>query len=100
MQPNALKGLADTTWSVTELCALYFSRTMMEALAGAPFEAELSMAFAKLDKNRNGALSFDEWAVKTIGKFQGADKDRTGWLTPAEYASTAPPPSKKKRCSC
>lgn len=50
MQPNALKGLGDTTWSVTELCALYFSRTMMEALAGAPFEAELSMAFAKLDK--------------------------------------------------
>ncbi|HTI37753.1 MAG TPA: transcriptional regulator [Vicinamibacterales bacterium] len=50
MQPNALRGLADTTWSVTELCALYFSRTMMDALAGAPFEAELSMAFAKLDK--------------------------------------------------
>lgn len=50
MQPNALKGLENTTWSVTELCALYFSRTMMDALAGAPFEAELSMAFAKLDK--------------------------------------------------
>ena len=50
MQPNALKGLADTTWSVTELSALYFSRTMLDALAGAPFEAELSMAFAKLDK--------------------------------------------------
>ena len=50
LQPNALRGLADTTWSVTELCALYFSRTMMDALAGAPFEAELSMAFAKLDR--------------------------------------------------
>lgn len=50
MQPNALKGLENTTWSVTELCALYFSRTMMDALAGAPFEADLSMAFAKLDK--------------------------------------------------
>jgi hypothetical protein len=35
-------------------------------------------AFAKLDKNGNGALSFDEWAVKTIDKFQCADKDRTG----------------------
>jgi hypothetical protein len=57
-------------------------------------------AFAKLDKNGNGALSFEEWAVKSIEKFQGADSDRTGWLTPAEYATTAPPPPKKKRCSC
>ena len=57
-------------------------------------------AFAKLDKNGNGTLSFDEWAVKTLDKFGGADTDRSGWLTPAEYASTAPPPPKKKRCAC
>ena len=57
-------------------------------------------AFAKIDKNGNGSLSFDEWAVKTIDKFAGADKDRSGWLDSAEYATTAPPPPKKKRCSC
>ena len=57
-------------------------------------------AFAKLDSNGNGALSFEEWALKSIDKFQGADRDRSGWLTPAEYATTAPPPPKKKRCSC
>ena len=57
-------------------------------------------AFAKLDTNGNGALSFDEWAVKTIDKFKGADKDRSGWLTAAEYATTAPPPPKHKICSC
>ena len=57
-------------------------------------------AFAKLDANGNGALSFQEWAVKTIGKFQGADRDHNGWLTPAEYATTAPPPPKHKSCSC
>lgn len=51
-------------------------------------------------KNGNGSLSFDEWAVKTIDKFAGADKDRSGWLDAAEYATTAPPPPKKKRCSC
>jgi hypothetical protein len=28
-------------------------------------------AFAKIDKNGNGSLSFDEWAVKTIDKFAG-----------------------------
>ena len=57
-------------------------------------------AFAKLDANGNGALSFEEWAAKTIGKFQGADKDRSGFLTAAEYATTAPPPPKHKMCSC
>ena len=57
-------------------------------------------AFAKFDTNGNGSLSFEEWAVKTISKFQGADKDRNGWLTPAEYATTAPPPPKHKTCSC
>jgi hypothetical protein len=57
-------------------------------------------AFAKLDANGNGALTFDEWAAKTIDKFKGADGDRSGWLTPAEFATTAPPPPTKKRCSC
>jgi hypothetical protein len=58
-------------------------------------------AFAKLDSNGNGSLSFEEWAAKTIDKFNGADKDRSGWLTQAEYATTAPPPPKKKpRCGC
>jgi hypothetical protein len=57
-------------------------------------------AFAKLDANGNGSLSFEEWAAKTINKFDGADSDRNGWLTPAEYATTAPPPPKHQRCSC
>jgi len=57
-------------------------------------------AFAKLDANGDGALAFNEWAVKTIEKIQGADRDRNGWLSPAEYASTAPPPPKKARCGC
>ena len=57
-------------------------------------------AFAKLDGNGNGTLSFEEWAVKSIDKFKGADRDRSGWLTPAEYATTAPPPPKPKKCAC
>lgn len=56
-------------------------------------------AYAKLDKNGDGRLSFEEWAVKTIDKFNGADRDRSRTLTPAEYATTAPKPA-KKRCSC
>lgn len=57
-------------------------------------------AFAKLDLNGNGSLSFEEWAARTIGKFQGADTDHSGWLSPAEYATTAPPPPKHQRCRC
>ena len=57
-------------------------------------------AFAKLDVDGNGTLGFEDWAVRTVGKFGEADKDRTGWLTPAEYAVTAPPPPKKKSCAC
>ncbi len=58
-------------------------------------------AFAKLDTNGNGALRFEEWAVRTVDKFRGADEDRSGWLTAAEYATTAPPPPKKKAtCRC
>jgi hypothetical protein len=56
--------------------------------------------YAKLDVNHDGKLSFEEWAHTTIDKFRGADSDRNGLLTRAEYATTAPPPKKKPRCSC
>ena len=58
-------------------------------------------AFAKLDVKSDGRLSFEDWAVRTIDKFEGADADRSKWLTPAEYAATAPKPRPKKAaCSC
>ena len=57
-------------------------------------------AFAKLDVNSDGKLSFDEWAVRTIDKFEGADSDGNEMLTRAEYAATAPKPRKKPACSC
>ena len=53
-------------------------------------------AFAKLDINGNGNLSFEEWADRTIDKFNGADRDRTGWLNAAEFATTAPPSAEEK----
>jgi hypothetical protein len=57
-------------------------------------------AFAKLDSNSDGRLSFEEWATRTIDKFEGADADKSRWLTPAEFASTAPKARKKPACSC
>jgi hypothetical protein len=57
--------------------------------------------FAKLDLNQDGKLSFEEWAVRTIDKVEDADADKSKSLTPAEYATTAPKPAKKKpACGC
>ena len=55
--------------------------------------------FEKLDADHNGALSFAEYAVKGIEKFNAAG-GRKGWLSPAEFLATAPPPPKHKACSC
>lgn len=55
--------------------------------------------FDKLDVDHNGALSFNEYAAKGIEKFVLAG-GRKGWLTPAEFVKTAPPPAKHKSCSC
>ncbi|MCW3836865.1 EF-hand domain-containing protein [Sphingomonas canadensis] len=46
-------------------------------------------AYAKLDTNGDGKLSFDEWAIRTTKRFAGADKDRSSTLTRAEFATTA-----------
>ena len=57
-------------------------------------------AFAKLDSNSDGRLSFEEWAVKSIDKFEGANADGNKALTRAELATTAPKPRKKAACAC
>ncbi len=57
-------------------------------------------AFAKLDRDLDGKLGFEEWAVKTIDKFEGADADHSKALTPAEYAATAPKVKPKPACGC
>ena len=41
-------GLASAGFSLSELCALYLSRTMLSALAGGPFHDSLTSAFDKL----------------------------------------------------
>lgn len=58
-------------------------------------------AFAKLDRDGNGELRFEEWAVSTIEKFDKADANGDDMLSRAEYASTAPKPRKAPpKCSC
>ncbi|MBB3763736.1 Ca2+-binding EF-hand superfamily protein [Sphingomicrobium lutaoense] len=58
-------------------------------------------AFAQLDRDGNGELRFEEWAIRTIEKFEGADANGDGLLTREEYATSAPKPRKKKpACKC
>ena len=44
-----LKGL-ETGFTLAELCALYLSRNLLEAIAGSPFQHDLSSAFGRLEK--------------------------------------------------
>ena len=44
-----LKGL-ETGFTLAELCALYMSRNLLEAVAGTPFQRDLTNAFARLEK--------------------------------------------------
>jgi hypothetical protein len=46
-------------------------------------------AYAKLDANGDGRLSFDEWATKSTAKFATADRDRSGAMNAVEFATTA-----------
>lgn len=62
--------------------------------------ATRTAAFRKLDKNGDNLLSFEEWAAATSDRFANADADKSGDLTRAEFATTAPKPAAKPKCSC
>jgi predicted DNA-binding transcriptional regulator YafY len=49
LERNPLKGL-DAGFRLTELCALYFSRALLEALVGSPFHADVQSAFARFEQ--------------------------------------------------
>ncbi|HEY0621865.1 EF-hand domain-containing protein [Sphingomonas sp.] len=57
-------------------------------------------AFVKLDTNGDGKLSFEEWTVRTSTKFAEADKDKSGGLSRAEFATTAPKRRSPARPQC
>jgi proteasome accessory factor B len=44
-----LKGL-ETGFTLAEICALYLSRNLLEAVAGTPFQRDLTNAFGRLEK--------------------------------------------------
>lgn len=78
-----------------------YDKDRNDAVTGEEYLASRRKAFARLDTNGDGRLGFEEWAAKTLVKFGGADKDKSGSLTRAEFLTTAPkPPKAKPRCVC
>ncbi|WP_313534633.1 EF-hand domain-containing protein [Sphingomonas sp.] len=78
-----------------------YDKDRNDAVSRDEYFAARHKAFAKLDTNGDGKLSFEEWAAKSIGKFTGADADKSGTLTRTEFATTAP--TRKvpgSRCAC
>ena len=57
-------------------------------------------AFRKLDTDGNNLLDFEEWAIATSTRFAGADGNRDGRLTQAEFATTAPKPTPRPSNTC
>ena len=65
------------------------------------FLANRRKAYAKLDTNHDGTLSFDEWAIKAETKFAVADADKSGAMNTTEFATTAvkrKPPRVRRDC--
>jgi len=57
-------------------------------------------AFRKLDKDGNNLLTFEEWAVATSGRFEGADANGDMSLSPAEFRTTRPKRKPARKCKC
>lgn len=78
-----------------------YDKDRNEAVSRDEYFAARHKAFARLDTNGDGRLSFEEWAAKSIAKFTGADADKSGTLTRTEFTTTAPPRrAPSARCAC
>jgi EF hand domain-containing protein len=78
-----------------------YDKDRNEAITRDEYLLSRRKAFAKLDLDRDGKLGFEEWAAKTTVKFAAADKDKSGSMSRAEFLTTAPKRNKAKpKCAC
>ncbi len=77
-----------------------YDRDRNERISRVEMLSTRTASFRKLDTNGDNLLSFEEWAVTTSDRFAGADADKSGDLTRAEFATTAPKRKPKPKCSC
>ncbi|MBV7267029.1 EF-hand domain-containing protein [Erythrobacter ani] len=60
-----------------------------------------SDGFRKLDTDGNNLLTFEEWAVTTVTRFDEMDTDGDAELSQGEFAASAPKPKPKRPgCRC
>lgn len=70
------------------------------AISRDEYLASRRKAFARLDVNGDGKLSFDEYATATVKKFGKADRDGDGVLDADEFATTAAKRKTAPACAC
>jgi predicted DNA-binding transcriptional regulator YafY len=68
LRARPFRALEETGLSVTELCALYFSRTMIATLSGAPFLDDVERALAKIERALPAACRKYLDAIPTLVK--------------------------------
>ncbi|WP_136161554.1 histidine kinase [Sphingomonas flavalba] len=77
-----------------------YDKDRNEAISREEYLVSRHKAFARLDLNHDGRLDFDEWAKKTTDKFAHTDADRSGTLTRAEFLTTRVVRKTPARCTC
>ena len=79
-----------------------YDKDRNDAITREEYLASRRKAFAKLDTSGDGRLNFEEWAIRTTTKVAGADADKSGAMSRAEFATTAVKrrTPAKTRCIC
>lgn len=101
--PGDLKGPAPpvaTELTKEEQRFFRYDRNRDRRITRAEMLSTRTGSFRKLDKDGNNLLTFEEWAVATVDKFEAADANADRDLSPGEFATTKPKPAKKRSCAC
>ena len=81
---DVFRGIAATGFSLSELCALHLSRTVLTAVAGSPFRDSLASAFEKLyDALPPSMWKFIESLPDALGAKEHASRPREASSTKA-----------------
>jgi len=77
-----------------------YDRDKNGAVSREEYLSNRQKSYARLDRNGDGVLSFEEYAVKTSAKFVAADKDKTGGLNRTEFSTTRVVRKPSPKCVC
>jgi predicted DNA-binding transcriptional regulator YafY len=77
LRARPFRGLEELGLSLMELCALYFSRTLLATLAGAPFQDEADRALTKIERALPAGCRRFLDAMPSIIKAKSAGRKKT-----------------------